>query len=75
MKIHEYQAKEILRASGVAVPRGVVCSTPEKAAAAYTELGSAVAVVKAQIHAGGRGKGTVKDNPRQIGRAACRERV
>lgn len=57
MKIHEYQAKELLRAAGLSVPSGRVCETADETAAAYDELGSAVAVVKAQIHAGGRGKG------------------
>lgn len=57
MKVHEFQAKEILRNAGVAVLDNVVCKTPEEAAAAYTKLGGAIAVVKAQIHAGGRGKG------------------
>jgi len=56
MKIHEYQAKEILRRHGVAVPRGVLASTPEEAEAAARQL-SGTCVVKAQIHAGGRGKG------------------
>jgi len=60
MKIHEFQAKEILRQAGVAVPRSIVAKTPAEAAAAYTTLGGKIAVVKAQIHAGGRGKGTVK---------------
>ncbi|HEX2931199.1 MAG TPA: ADP-forming succinate--CoA ligase subunit beta, partial [Candidatus Binatia bacterium] len=57
MNIHEFQAKEILKRFGVAVPRGVVVSTPEAAKAAAVELGGGVCVVKAQIHAGGRGKG------------------
>ena len=57
MNIHEFQAKEILRRFGVAVPRGIVASTPEEAKAAASELGGGVCVVKAQIHAGGRGKG------------------
>ncbi|MBL8768801.1 MAG: ADP-forming succinate--CoA ligase subunit beta [Planctomycetes bacterium] len=57
MKIHEYQAKELLRAYDVPVPRGQVAYTPEEAKSAYEQLGSALAVVKAQIHAGGRGKG------------------
>ncbi|TAJ24308.1 MAG: ADP-forming succinate--CoA ligase subunit beta [Planctomycetota bacterium] len=56
MKIHEFQAKELLRARGVAVPRGRECTSPEQAEAAYRELGTAICVVKAQIHAGGRGK-------------------
>ena len=57
MKIHEYQAKELFRAAGLAVPSGRVCDTADEARAAYEALGSPVAVVKAQIHAGGRGKG------------------
>jgi succinyl-CoA synthetase beta subunit len=57
MKIHEYQAKEILSKYGVAVPRGIVARTPEEAYEAAKELGTEVVVVKAQIHAGGRGKG------------------
>ena len=56
MKIHEYQAKEILKTFEVPVPRGAVASTPEEARKAAHELGGSV-VVKAQIHAGGRGKG------------------
>ena len=57
MKIHEYQAKEILRKYGVATPRGVPCFTVDEAVAAAGKLGGKVWVVKAQIHAGGRGKG------------------
>jgi succinyl-CoA synthetase beta subunit len=56
MKIHEYQAKEILKKFGVPVPRGEVADTPEEAADIAGRLGGRV-VVKAQIHAGGRGKG------------------
>ena len=56
MKVHEYQAKEILRSYGVPTPRGIVARTPEEAKKAAVELGGRV-VVKAQIHAGGRGKG------------------
>ena len=56
MKIHEYQAKAILARYGVPVPRGEVAFTPEEAEAAAKDLGGGV-VVKAQIHAGGRGKG------------------
>jgi succinyl-CoA synthetase beta subunit len=67
MKIHEYQAKELFRKSGVAVLRGKVAATPDEAAAAFKELASPLAVVKAQIHAGGRGKGTILDNPQQRG--------
>ena len=55
MKIHEYQAKEVLRSFGVPVPNGAVARTPEEAEAIAKDLGGAV-VVKAQIHAGGRGK-------------------
>ncbi len=57
MNIHEFQAKEILKRFGVAVPRGSVCTSPEAAKQAAIELGGGVCVVKAQIHAGGRGKG------------------
>jgi len=67
MKIHEYQAKQLLAAAGVAVPRGIVAKTPEEAAAAFTELGGDLAVVKSQIHAGGRGKGRFKEHPDQSG--------
>ncbi|MEI7785001.1 MAG: ADP-forming succinate--CoA ligase subunit beta, partial [Betaproteobacteria bacterium] len=57
MKIHEYQAKEILRHFGVPVPRGVPAFTVQEAVEAAQKLGGPVWVVKAQIHAGGRGKG------------------
>jgi succinyl-CoA synthetase beta subunit len=57
MKIHEYQAKEILRKYGVATSKGIACFTVDEAVAAANKLGSKVWVVKAQIHAGGRGKG------------------
>src|SRR5919199_5171835 len=57
MKIHEYQGKELLRKFGVPVPRGIVARSPEEAYHAAKELGTDVVVVKAQIHAGGRGKG------------------
>src|ERR1700753_566976 len=57
MKIHEYQAKELLKKFGVAVPRGIFASTPEEAYNAAKELGTELVVVKAQIHAGGRAKG------------------
>jgi len=57
MNIHEFQAKEILRRFGVAVPRGMVVTTAAEAQAAAQQLGEGVTVVKAQIHAGGRGKG------------------
>ena len=57
MKIHEYQAKEILRKFGVAVPRGYLATTPLEAEGAARQLGGGICAVKAQIHAGGRGKG------------------
>src|SRR5690349_17276814 len=57
MKIHEYQGKEILRKFGVAVPRGKPVFSVDEAMKAAKELGGPVWVVKAQIHAGGRGKG------------------
>ncbi len=57
MKIHEYQAKELFRGYNIAVPDGMVTSTPEEARSAAQKLGTPVVVVKAQIHAGGRGKG------------------
>jgi succinyl-CoA synthetase beta subunit len=57
MKIHEYQAKELLRAHGVPVPQGEACFSPDEAVAVARRLGGKVWVVKAQIHAGGRGKG------------------
>jgi succinyl-CoA synthetase beta subunit len=67
MKIHEFQGKQIFRQAGVNVPRGIVAKTADEAAKAFAELGGKIAVVKAQIHAGGRGKGTIKDNPQQRG--------
>jgi succinyl-CoA synthetase beta subunit len=57
LKIHEYQAKEILRKFGVAVPRGYLAATPLEAEGAARQLGGGICAVKAQIHAGGRGKG------------------
>ena len=60
MKIHEFQAKELLRAAGVPVLAGHVASTPDEATAAFRSLGTPVCAVKAQIHAGGRGKGKVQ---------------
>jgi succinyl-CoA synthetase beta subunit len=61
MKVHEYQAKDLLRAAGVAVPAGIVVTTSEEAASAYDQLGGGLIVVKAQVHAGGRGKGIAID--------------
>ena len=57
MKIHEYQAKQILAKYGVTIPRGKVAFTVDEAVKAAEELGTEICVVKAQIHAGGRGKG------------------
>ena len=57
MKIHEYQAKQLLRRYGVATPRGIACFSVDEAVAAGSTLGGSAWVVKAQIHAGGRGKG------------------
>jgi succinyl-CoA synthetase beta subunit len=57
VKIHEYQGKEILKKYGVAVPRGIPCFSVEEAVKSAETLGGPVWVVKAQIHAGGRGKG------------------
>jgi len=57
MKIHEYQGKEILKRYGVPVPRGIPCFSVDEAVKAAESLGGPVWVVKAQIHAGGRGKG------------------
>ena len=59
MNIHEYQGKELLRANGVPVLDGVHCKTVEEALDAYDSLNSKVVAVKSQIHAGGRGKGTL----------------
>src|SRR5215813_14004741 len=56
MKIHEYQAKELFRKYGVPTPRGEMVTTPDQARAAAERLGTKIVVVKAQIHAGGRGK-------------------
>ena len=57
MKIHEYQGKELLKKYGVVVPRGIFCQSVDEAVQAAQTLGGSVWVVKAQIHAGGRGKG------------------
>jgi succinyl-CoA synthetase beta subunit len=55
MRIHEYQAKSILKAHGVPIPRGEVAFTPAEAADVADRIGGTPVVVKAQIHAGGRG--------------------
>ena len=72
MKIHEYQAKEVLARYGVPVPRGRVATTPEQAAEVTRELGGR-SVVKAQVHAGGRGKAggiRVVSSPQEAAEAA-----
>ena len=61
MKLHEYQAKDLLRANGVKVPPGIAATTTADAVAAAQELGGNFWVVKAQVHAGGRGKGRFKE--------------
>jgi len=61
MNIHEYQAKELFDRFNVASPQGVVAETAEEAKAAAEKIGGAELVVKAQVHAGGRGKGTFKN--------------
>jgi succinyl-CoA synthetase beta subunit len=73
LKIHEYQAKEILRKFGVAVPRGYLALTPLEAEGAARQLGGGICAVKAQIHAGGRGKGggvKLARNPEEAGEHA-----
>lgn len=73
MKIHEFQAKEILKSYGVPVPKGRVTETPEEAKKIAEEVGTKTIVVKAQIHAGGRGKGggvRVVNNPDEAEKAA-----
>ena len=56
MNLHEYQAKDLLAKYGLPVQQGVLAKTPEEAAAAFDQLGGKFAVIKAQVHAGGRGK-------------------
>ena len=63
MNIHEYQAKELLAKYGVAVPKGIPAMSVDEAVAAVKQLGGPLYVVKAQIHAGGRGAGKFKNNP------------
>ncbi|TMQ33790.1 MAG: ADP-forming succinate--CoA ligase subunit beta, partial [Planctomycetota bacterium] len=66
MKIHEYQAKELLAAAGAAIPRGTVATSPAEAQQAFDRMGGPV-VLKAQVHAGGRGKGRFKDSGKDWG--------
>ena len=72
MKIHEYQGKELFKKFGVKVLENRVARSGDEAAAAYDALGGAIAVVKAQIHAGGRGKGTFIENEQQKGVQLCK---
>lgn len=67
MKIHEYQAKELLAAAGAPVPRGIVARTAGEALAAFDQLGGKPVILKAQIHAGGRGKGHFKNSGATFG--------
>ena len=67
MKIHEYQAKELLAAAGATIPKHIVVKTPDEAAAAFDTLGGTGAMVKAQIHAGGRGAGQLKGYADKLG--------
>jgi succinyl-CoA synthetase beta subunit len=67
MKLHEYQAKELLAVAGAPIPRGIVASTPAEADAAFTAMDKKPVVIKAQIHAGGRGKGRFKNSDSDIG--------
>lgn len=69
MKIHEFQGKDLFRQNGIAVPNGVVINQPEEAAEAYRKLGTKVVAVKAQIHAGGRGKGLLVKTPEDAKKA------
>jgi len=73
MKVHEYQAKEILKAHGVPVPKGRVAETSDEARRIAEEIGTRRIVVKAQIHAGGRGKGggvRAVSSPQEVEKAA-----
>jgi succinyl-CoA synthetase beta subunit len=72
MNIHEYQAKGLLQKFGVAVPKGGVAYTPQEAEKIARDLGGPVYVVKAQIHAGGRGAGHFKDQPEGKGKGGVR---
>lgn len=67
MKIHEYQAKALLAAAGAAIPRGVVVTTPDEAVKAFDALGGKPVVIKAQVHAGGRGKGKFAGSSAEFG--------
>jgi len=72
VKIHEYQGKQIFRQYGISVPDGEVTTSPGDAEKAAKALGAGVVVVKAQIHAGGRGKGTLIETPEVHGVKVCK---
>jgi len=67
MKIHEYQAKDLLAAEGAKIPVGIIANSPEEAIKAFDHLGGKPVVLKAQVHAGGRGKGRFKDSGKDFG--------
>src|SRR6516164_9786915 len=67
MKIHEYQAKELLAKAGAAIPRGILAANPIEAVKAFDQMGGKPVVLKAQIHAGGRGKGRFKNSGKDWG--------
>ena len=67
MKIHEYQAKELLAAAGAAIPRGVVVTSAAQALKQFDDFGGVPVVLKAQVHTGGRGKGTFKGSGKDFG--------
>src|SRR5262245_52314725 len=67
MKIHEYQAKELLAAEGAPIPKGIVASNTTESTAAFDQYGGKPVVLKAQVHAGGRGKGRFKDSGKDFG--------
>ncbi len=67
MKIHEYQAKELLAAAGAPIPRGIVAASPAEAAGRVRPARRRPVVLKAQVHAGGRGKGRFKDSGKDFG--------
>lgn len=68
MKVHEYQAKELLAAAGATIPKHVIVSTPEEAEKAFDQLSNGGGVVlKAQVHAGGRGQGQLLGHPDKLG--------
>src|SRR5438477_6791332 len=67
MNNHEYKSKDLLSAAGAPIPRGIVAASPAEAQAAFDRLGGGPVVLKAQIHAGGRGKGRFKDSGKDFG--------